>query len=102
MLLGIISSISPFSTTLAIEIESPQRTANMDEHVSSKLITINGTNPYKHILSDFEADLAAQSYSRINSILRYVTKKQVKIISNTIIGLNLEVFIHEAVTRNSL
>ena len=71
MLLSIISSILPFSTTLANEIETPHRTANIDEASPTKIITINGTNPYKHILSDIEADLAAQSFSRINSILRY-------------------------------
>ena len=68
MLLIIISSTLTFSTTMANEISDQYRTANLDES-----ILINGTNPRKHLLSDIEADSAAQMYSRINSILRYDT-----------------------------
>lgn len=72
MLLSIISSILPFSNHAMAydDVERPNKTANIDETPPIKTFTINGTNPYKHILSDIEADLASQSYSRINSLIR--------------------------------
>ena len=52
------------------DVERPNKTANIDANPPIKTFTINGTNPYKHIISDIEADLASQSYSRINSLIR--------------------------------
>ena len=77
MLLSIIISLTlPFSSTIANEINDPKNktTANYDvNHHVLKTFSINGTNPYKHILSNVEAEMASQTYSRINSIIRYAT-----------------------------
>ena len=76
MLLSIIScySILPFSSTLANEVETLNITTAKikDAQISNvaSFVINNGSNPYKYILSDIEAELASQSYSRINSIIR--------------------------------
>ena len=75
LLLSIISPILAFSPTLDHindSAESTNKTAVLENQPLIKPFTINGTNPYKHILSDVEAELASESYSRINSIIRYV------------------------------
>ena len=74
LLLSIISSTLPFSSTLlhSNENESINKTARLEDRPPIRTFIINGTNPYKHILSDLEAELASESYSRINSIIRYV------------------------------
>ena len=75
LLLSIISPIWAFSPTLDHindATESINKTAKLEDRPLIKTFTINGTNPYKHILSDVEAELASESYSRINSIIRYV------------------------------
>ena len=78
MLLSIISSTLPFPTILAADepnVKDDNGTIN-DEIFTPVISTINGTDPYKHILSIFDANFAAKSYSRINSILRYdITKR---------------------------
>ena len=78
MLLSIIISLTlPFSSTIANEINDPKNktTANTNDvnHHVLKTFSINGTNPYKHILSNVEAEMASRTYSRINSIIRYAT-----------------------------
>jgi hypothetical protein len=72
MLLSIISSLLSFSNLAMAndDVERTNKTSNVDENPPIKTFIINGTNPYKHILSDIEADLASQSYSRINSLIR--------------------------------
>ena len=76
MILSIISfySILPFSSTLANEVETLNITTAKikDAQISNaaSFVINNGSNPYKYILSDIEAELASQSYSRINSIIR--------------------------------
>ena len=76
MLLSIIScySLLPFSSIMANEIETLNITTakTNDAQISNvaSFVINNGSNPYKHILSDIEAELASQSYSRINSIIR--------------------------------
>ena len=72
LLLSIISSTLAFSSTLihSNENELTNKTATLEERPPIKNFIINGTNPYKHILSDLEAEIASESYSRINSIIR--------------------------------
>ena len=74
LLSSIISSLLAFSPTPVHTnnaVESNNKTAKVEERPPIKTFTIsNGTNPYKHILSDLEAELASESYSRINSIIR--------------------------------